>query len=155
LVLVPGFQSYQNSVKPWARYLASRGFLCMTAGTNSIYESPNARANALLDGMESLRQENTRLSSPLYQKIDIQNIALGGWSMGCGGAKLASGIDSSINAVFAICPWLNPITLSPSAINHTSPLLIVSGQFDLVSPNVQHSDIHYNYTPESNDKLHF
>ena len=25
LVLVPGFQSYQNSVKPWARYIASRG----------------------------------------------------------------------------------------------------------------------------------
>ena len=155
LVLVPGFQSYQNSVKPWARYLASRGFLCMTVGTNSIYESPNARANALLDGMESLRQENTRLSSPLYQKIDIENIALGGWSMGGGGAQLAAGIDSSINAVFAICPWLNPITLSPSEINHTSPLLIISGQFDLVSPNVQHSDIHYNYTPESTDKLHF
>ena len=37
IVLVPGFSATQQSVSEWARYFASRGFICMTIGTNSLF----------------------------------------------------------------------------------------------------------------------
>ena len=76
----------------------------MTIGTNSLTDFPSVRANALIDGMETIRQENSRQSSPLYQKIDTNNIAVGGWSMGGGGAQLAAKMDPRIKAVLAITP---------------------------------------------------
>jgi dienelactone hydrolase len=155
LVLVPGYQATQNSVIGWARYLASRGFVCMTIGTNSLNDSPATRANALIDGMETIRQENNRFSSPLYQKIDTSKIAVGGWSMGGGGAQLAATIDSRVRVVLAIAPWLSEITLSASDLDHNSPVLIISGQLDPIAPPADHSDVHFNYTPSSTHKLLF
>lgn len=155
IVIVPGFLATQESVIEWARYLTSRGFLCMTIGTNSLYDLPYLRANALLDGIETIRQENIRASSPLFQRIDTSNIAVGGWSMGGGGAQLAAKIDPRIKAVIAFTPWLNVSTLVPEDLNHSSPVLIISGQADQVAPPSQHSDVHYNYTPNSTSKLIF
>jgi dienelactone hydrolase len=155
LVLVPGYRATQKSVIEWARYLASRGFLCMTIGTNSLNDIPSIRANALIDGMETIRQENNRFSSPLYQKIDTSNIAVGGWSMGGGGAQLAAKIDPRIRAVLAIAPWLAETTLSASDLDHNSPVLIISGQLDPIAPPARHSDIHFSYTPSSTSKLLF
>ena len=155
IVLVPGYTAEQNSVMGWARYLASRGYVCMTIGTNSLTDSPLIRAEALIDGMETIRQENNRKSSPLYQKIDTNNIAVGGWSMGGGGAQLAAKIDPTIKAVFAIAPWLLESTLSISSLNHSAPLLIISGQLDQIAPINRHADVHYNYTPNTTNKLLF
>jgi hypothetical protein len=139
----------------WARYLASRGYVCMTIGTNSLTDSPLIRAEALIDGMETIRQENNRKSSPLYQKIDTNNIAVGGWSMGGGGAQLAAKIDPRIKAVLAITPWLYQYTLSASDLNHNVPVLIISGELDRIAPVSIHADVHYNYTPSTTDKLLF
>ena len=155
IVLVPGFLATQSSIAPWARFFASRGFVCMTIGTNSTLDFPNIRALALLDGMETMRQENNRMASPLYQKIDTSKIAVGGWSMGGGGAQLAAKLDSRINAVFAIAPWLDPGTLTPASLNHTSPLFILSGQVDPTAPPAQHANVHYDYTPNTTEKLLF
>jgi dienelactone hydrolase len=155
IVLVPGFQATQSSITNWAKYLASRGFICLTIGTNSLFDNPYLRAAALIDGMETIRQENNRMSSPVYQKIDTGNIAVGGWSMGGGGAQLAAKLEPRIKAVLAIAPWLNQGTLSASDLNHTSPVLIISGQIDPVAPPIFHSDMHYNYTPNTTHKLLF
>jgi dienelactone hydrolase len=155
LVLVPGYQATQNSVILWARYLASRGFLCMTIGTNALNDYPATRANALIDGMETIRQENNRVGSPLYQKIDTSKIAVGGWSMGGGGAQLAAKIDARIRGVLAIAPWLSETTLAAADLDHNSPVLILSGKLDMIAPPANHSDVHYNYTPNSTPKLLF
>jgi dienelactone hydrolase len=155
LVLVPGYVADQSSVKVWAKYLASRGFVCLTIGTNSFTDYPALRANALIDGMETIRQENSRSTSPLYQKIDTNNIAVGGWSMGGGGAQLAAKIDPRIRAVLAIAPWLDANSLSSSDLNHNSPVLIISGELDPIAPITQHANVHYNYTPNSTNKLLF
>ena len=155
IVLVPGFSATQQSVSEWARYFASRGFICMTIGTNSLFEFPYSRAMALLDGMETIRQENNRVTSPLYQHIDTSNISVGGWSMGGGGAQLAAKMDSNIESVIVFTPWLNTSTLIQSDLDHSVPVLIFSGQVDQVAPPVQHADVHYNYTPSSTPKLLF
>ena len=155
IILVPGYQATQSSVALWAEYLAKRGIVSMTIGTNSLNDLPSVRADALIDAMETIRQENVRVSSPLYHKIDTNSIAVGGWSMGGGGAQLAAKIDSRIKAVLSITPWLWPNTLSESDLNHNTPVLIISGEVDPIAPNNQHSNVHYNYTPNSTPKLLF
>ena len=130
VVLVPGYKATERSVSVWAKYLAERGYVTMTIGTNVLTDSPALRAKALVDGMETIRQENNRKDSPLYQKLDIENIAVGGWSMGGGGAQLAASLDSRVKAVIAIAPWLYPQTLDAADLNHNVPVLIISGQVE-------------------------
>ena len=153
VVLVPGYRATQSSVTKWAEYFAARGFICMTIGTNSLYDSPALRAKALVDAMQTIRDENNRANSPLYQKIDTGKIAVGGWSMGGGGAQLAAKLDPRVKAVFAIAPWLYPQTLVAADLDHSAPTLIISGQNDPTAPPAIHSNVHYNYTPTTTNKL--
>lgn len=155
VVLVPGYKATQKSVSMWAKYLAERGYVTMTIGTNVLTDSPALRAKALIDGMETIRQENKRRGSPLFKKIDGKNIAVGGWSMGGGGAQLAAKLDGSIKAVIAIAPWLYPRNLETSDLEHTVPVLILSGQVDPTAPPQRHSDVHYEYTPATTQKMLF
>lgn len=155
IVLVPGYKATQKSVRAWALYFAERGYVAMTIGTNVLTDSPALRAKALIDGMETIRQENKRRGSPLFKKIDTENIAVGGWSMGGGGAQLAAKLDGSIKAVIAIAPWLYPRTLESSDLDHAVPVLILSGQVDPTAPPQRHSDVHYDYTPATTKKMLF
>ena len=153
IVLAPGYLRTQSTVTAWAKYLASRGFLRMTINMNSITDNPKLRAAALIDGMETIRQENNRKSSPLYGKIDINNIAVGGWSMGGGGAQLAATIDNRIKTVIAFAPWLDKSITFSSDSKQVSSVLIISGQNDPIASPDQHSDLHYKNTPDSTSKL--
>jgi dienelactone hydrolase len=153
IVIVPGYFSLQSSIQNWGPFLASHGIVTMTIGTNSIFEDPISRKDALFDAITSLSQENTRTGSPLLNNIDTDRIAVGGWSMGGGGAQLAATIDTTLKAVVALCPWLDNGQISPSDLNHPVPLLIFSGEIDLTAPPADHADIHYSYTPQTTDKL--
>lgn len=155
IVLVPGYKATQRSVSLWARYLAERGYVTMTIGTNILTDSPALRAKALIDGMETIRQENKRKGSPLFKKLDTKSIAVGGWSMGGGGAQLAAKLDGSIKAVIAITPWLYPRNLEASNLDHSVPVLILSGQVDPTAPPRSHSEVHYDYTPATTKKMLF
>ena len=153
IVLVPGYKATQRSVSLWAKYFAERGYVAMTIGTNVLTDSPALRAKALIDGIETIRQENKRRGSPLFKKLDTKNIAVGGWSMGGGGAQLAAKLDGSIKAVIAIAPWLYTKTIQPSDLDHAVPVLIISGQVDPTAPPKSHSNVHYDYTPATTKKM--
>ena len=155
IIIVPGYVTLESTIHNWGPFFASHGIVTMTIGTNSIFDQPEDRKDALLDALVTIKDENTRVSSPLYNSIDTNRCALGGWSMGGGGAQLAAVEDnsSSIKAIIAMCPWLNTLTLSSSDLNHDSPVLILSGQIDAISPPDLHANVHYNYTPQSTDKL--
>ncbi len=150
IAIVPGFTALPSSVAAWGPFYASHGIVAIIIGTNSIFEYPEARAIALIDALETMRQENFRNTSPLENKLDIDKFAVSGWSMGGGGAQRAAALDNTIKGVVALCPWLpNP------SLNHVSPVLIFSGQNDPTAPPAQHADIHYNATPNTTDKLLF
>lgn len=153
VAIVPGFVSSQSSVAAWGPFLASHGIVTIIIDTNSSFDFPAARADGLVDALETLRQENTRSASPLFGMIDTNRFAVMGWSMGGGGAQLAASLDPSIKAVIALCPWLSIPT--GSDLNHTVPVLIFSGEFDPTAPPNLHADIHYNLTPNTTDKLLF
>jgi dienelactone hydrolase len=151
IVIVPGYTALQFSIQSWGPFLASHGIVTMTIGTNNVLENPISRKDALLDAMITLRGENTRANSPLIGNIDLEKMAVGGWSMGGGGAQLAAVVDPSIKAVLALCPWLS--TLSTPNLNHSAPVLIFSAELDAIAPPAFHADIHYNNTPVTTNKL--
>ncbi len=150
IAIVPGFNSFPESVEAWGPFYASHGIVTIIIGTNSIFDFPEARALGLLDALETLRQENTRTSSPLQGAIDETKFAVSGHSMGGGGAQRAAVLDPTIKGVVALCPWLpNP------DLDHDSAVVIFSGQNDAVAPPGIHANIHYDITPNSTNKLLF
>lgn len=150
IAIVPGFNSFPESVENWGPFYASHGIVTIIIGTNSIFEFPEDRAIGLLDALETMRQENTRTGSPLENNLDVDKFAVSGWSMGGGGAQRAAVLDNTIKGVVALCPWLpNP------DLNHNSPVVIFSGENDGVAPPDIHANVHYNDTPESTNKLLF
>ncbi len=150
IAIVPGFTALPSSVQEWGPFYASHGIVTIIIGTNSLIDFPEARAIALVDALETIREENTRVSSPLEGALNLDQLAVSGWSMGGGGAQRAAVLDNTIAGVVALCPYLN----NPQ-LNHDSPVLIFSGENDTVAPPSQHADIHYNQTPITTDKLLF
>jgi len=155
IIIIPGYANPELSIQAWGSFLASHGIVCMTIGTNSIWDEVTDRKIALQDALISLKAEQIRINSPLFNNLDTNLIALGGWSMGGGGAQLVAVEDPSIKAILAFCPWIDPSVVSPSLLNHSSPILIFSGQIDVVAPPGTHADIQYNYTPSSTKKLKY
>ena len=155
IIIIPGYANPELSIQAWGSFLASHGIVCMTIGTNSIWDEVIDRKKALQDALISLKAENNRTNSSLFNKLDTNLIALGGWSMGGGGAQLVAAEDPNIKAVLAFCPWIDPSVVSPALLNHDSPILIFSGQIDVVAPPGSHADIQYNYTPSSTKKLKY
>lgn len=150
IAIVPGFTAAPSSVEEWGPFYASHGIVTIIIGTNSPFDFPEARAVALIDALETMRQENNRSSSPLENMLDVDKFAVSGWSMGGGGAQRAAVLDGTIKGVVALCPYLT----NPS-LNHDSPVLIFSGEFDPTAPPAQHANVHYAATPNTTDKLLF
>jgi len=150
IAIVPGFSALPSSVEEWGPFYASHGIVTIIIGTNSIFDFPEVRAIALLDALETIKEENTRSSSPLEGALNLDQLAVSGWSMGGGGAQRAAVLDNTIAGVVALCPWLpNP------QLSHETPVLIFSGEDDTVAPPFQHADIHYNATPNATNKVLF
>ena len=153
IIIIPGYNTFESSMQNWGPFLASHGIVCMTIGTNSIWDLVNTRKEALQDALISLKAENTRINSPLFNELDTNRVALGGWSMGGGGAQLAAVEDSTIKAIIALCPWIDPAQASSFLLNQTVPIILFSGQIDAIAPPNTHANAHYNYTPNTTDKL--
>ncbi len=155
IIIIPGYLNPELSIQAWGSFLASHGIVCMTIGTNSIFDEVMDRKIALKDALISLKAEQVRVNSPLFNNLDTNLIALGGWSMGGGGAQLVAVENPNIKAILAFCPWIDPAVVSPALINHSTPILIFSGQIDVVAPPGAHADVQYNYTPNSTKKLKY
>jgi hypothetical protein len=150
IAMVPGFTALPSSIEEWGPFYASHGIVTIIIGTNSLVDFPEVRANALLDALETIKQENTRSTSPLEGALNTTQLAVSGWSMGGGGAQRAAVLDNTISAVVALCPYLNN-----SALNHNAALLIFSGEEDTIAPPSEQADVHYSNTPNTTDKLLF
>ena len=148
VVLVPGFMGPERSMSRWGPFLASHGYAVMTIGTNGLSDNPDARGAALVDGMVTLRAENERPDSPLFGRIDPDRIAVGGWSMGGGGAQVAATLDPSIKAVLALCPW------KPRPhVTHAVPVFFLGAENDGPAPVRKHALPHFERLDDETPKL--
>jgi len=172
IVFTPGWGGNSASMSSWATYFASHGFLAMTVGPNDeINDSHEMRGEGLIDGIETIIQENSRINSPLYGMIDVNSYSVGGYSMGGGASQNAAMLDSNIKAVISLnptvifedcnlCPLEDGycICLVPEFVNHFVPSLIFAGQLEVnelpAYDGMLGQDIYENI-PESTEKIMF
>ena len=148
LAMAPGLFGGKRHLKPWAEYLASNGIVTVSIEMRSIFCQPNQRAKALLGALDVLENENKRIESPLYNRIDTNAFGVSGGSMGGGGALLASKMRPSLKAAFCAVPWLSECN-APKDIKDivwegsNVPTLIVGGELDKTAKIVRHANIQY------------
>ena len=148
MVICPGFQASEGSVRPWGGFLASHGIITMTIGTNRPDVMPIARGRALLDGLQTVRAEQDRADSPLEGRIDGKRAGVAGWSMGGGGAQHAAMLDPTLKGVVAMVPWQPLIRFE-----HPVPVLILAGEKDEIASTRKHARPHFDSTPQTTPRL--
>jgi len=176
IVLSPGYGGGSSEMSDWTEFYASHGFIAMRIGPNDeINDSHYQRGEGLIDAIESIKQENSRVDSPLYGLIDVNNFSVSGYSMGGGASHDAAMMDSSLKAVISLNPTvifedcdLCPadtyegetfcICLVPEFVDHAIPSLIFAGEVELneltAYEGMLGQDIYANM-PESTDKIMF
>ena len=155
IVLIPGYMCDIDYIDSWGPYLASHGIVAMFCEINwafNPFSSPESRKTSLLDALVTMREENERIDSPLFNNIYTDKIAVGGYSMGGGGAQLAAQEDLDVGAVIALSAYLNN---SDDAFNNIKPILFMSSELDDVAASDEHTNPFYFNTPDSTDKLLF
>ena len=176
IVLTPGFGGGSSEMSSWTEFYASHGFIAMRIGPNDeINDSHYQRGEGLIDAIESIKQENNRVDSPLYGLIDENSFSVSGYSMGGGASHDAAMMDSSLKAVISLNPTvifedcdLCPadtyegetycICLVPEFVDHPVPSLIFAGEVEVneltAYEGMLGQDIYVNM-PESTDKIMF
>ena len=169
IVLGAGFGGNQESMESWAYYFSSYGFVSATIQYNApVNDSHGSRAEAILELISSIKMENDRTSSQLYNSLDTNEFAVVGYSLSGGSVQLAAVLDSSLSAVIALNPTIIVedcdlcagsdycICLVPEFLDHSVPTLIIAGQNevdDLPDYDGLLGQDHYYNTPETTTKM--
>ncbi len=181
IVLTPGFGGGSSSMSSWATYFASHGFIAMTIGPNDeINDSHYQRGEGLIDGIQTIIEENNRINSPVYGLIDENSFTVSGYSMGGGASHDAALIAQEngsdyIKAIISfnptvlfedcdLCPGeeydgvIYCICLVPELVDHSVPSLIFAGEVEVneltAYEGMLGQDIYANM-PEDTDKILF
>ena len=174
IIFTPGFGGGSTSMSYWGEYFASHGFISMTIGPNDeINDSHEQRAFGLLDAIQTIKEENLRIESPIYNLIDTTRFILAGYSMGGGASQIALTIESMHNNHIVGAIALNPtiliedcdvcteneycICLVPEFLEHEIPTLVIAGQNELDDLSNDYEgligqDIYFN-TSETTSKI--
>ena len=169
IILGAGHGGDQESMENWAYYFSSYGFVSATIQYNDPdMDSHGFRAEAMLELIASIKMEQDRPSSPLYNALDTNEFAAVGYSLSGGSVQLAAVLNSSLSAVIALNPTIITedcelcagseycICLVPEFLDHPVPTLIIAGQNEVNElPNYDGllgQDQYYN-TPETTTKL--
>ena len=144
IIIGPGWSGSGEDMWEWAHLFASHGFIAVTIDYNdSVNESHQERAEAMLDLIETVKQENTRSDSPVFDQIDINEFAAAGYSLSGGVVQLVAVLDSTLDAVIALNPTIiiedcdgcanydYCICLLPEHLDHNVPVLIISGENEI------------------------
>ena len=149
IVLGPGWGGSGSSMSGWAELFASHGFIAATIDYNDAEnDSHYQRGEAMLDLIETIKQENSRFLSPVYNNIDTLKFAAGGYSISGGSAVNAGLLDSNqvLDAIIALNPTVifedcdlcaendgYCICLVPELLeNQAVPTLIISGENEVL-----------------------
>jgi dienelactone hydrolase len=147
VVVVPGFVSPESAIQAWGPFLASHGIVTLTIGTNSGGDSPEERAAALMDAIETVKAEHTRDGSPLQGKVDVDRFAIMGWSMGGGGTLIAASAHPELKAAVGLAAWSPGVTFPEDRV----PTLLFAGTADTLAGG--QSQGFYSSIPESTPKM--
>ena len=173
IIFTPGFGGGSSAILYWGEYFASYGFISMVIGPNDeVNDSHEQRAFGLLDAIQTIKEENLRIDSPLRDLIDTTSFVVAGYSMGGGASQIALTIESNhvnhIKGAIALNPTIliedcdvcseyeYCICLVPEFLEHEIPTLVIAGQNELNElpdySGLLGQDIYLN-TPETTTKI--
>lgn len=135
IAVIPGYVSYEASIKWWGPRLASWGFVVITIDTNSIYDDPNSRATQLSAALDHIVSDST-----VGAQIDSTRLGAIGWSMGGGGALQLATQRSDVRAIITQTPYHD----KDYGIMDT-PVLFITCQNDRIASNKKYSSPFYNH----------
>ncbi|HMJ10219.1 MAG TPA: hypothetical protein VK524_02380 [Polyangiaceae bacterium] len=150
IVIITGFITAVSGMAEWGPYLASRGIATFLIDPPGGGDLPAVRSRALLAALASLRSEATRSGSPLNGKLDVNRLAIAGWSMGGGGTLLTANQNPpGVKAAVAFAPWEGSSYLSDRV-----PSLVLAGGSADALVNHSMSRNQYNSIPASTPKAY-
>jgi len=130
--LTGGYTNTKEQMYWLANHLTSHGYIVITMTPNNIYGTPPVWQTAHKAGITKLKAENTRTTSPIYNKVNVNKLSLSGFSMGGGGTLLAAAdLKSEIKTAIPLAPYLG--TSSPNYSSINAKTLIQAGSNDTVS----------------------
>jgi dienelactone hydrolase len=129
VAIVPGFVSPESSIRAWGPFLASHGIVALTIGTNGGGDSPDVRAAALMDALETLKAENARAGGPLEAEMDLTRLGVMGWSMGGGGTLIAANAHPELRAAVSMAAWSPGVQFAKNEV----PTLMLAGSADTLA----------------------
>ena len=133
IAVIPGFVSYESSIKWLGPRLASWGFVVITINTNSIYDNPDSRAEQLSAALDAVIADDS-----VGSIVDRERLGAIGWSMGGGGAlKLATG-RKEIRAIVPLAPYHDKDYGKVS-----TPTLVIACEFDRIASNKKYGSVFY------------
>lgn len=133
IAVVPGFVSYESSIKWLGPRLASWGFVVMTINTNSIYDNPDSRAEQLSAALDTIISDNS--VGPI---VDPNRLGAIGWSMGGGGALKLATVRKEVRAIVPLAPYHDQDYGEVS-----TPTLVIACEFDRIARNKKYGSVFY------------
>lgn len=133
IAVIPGYVSYESSIKWWGPRLASWGFVVITIDTNSIYDDPESRAAQLSAALDHMLRDNT-----VGAQIDSTRLGAIGWSMGGGGALELATKRQTVRAIIPQTPYHDK---DYGEMN--TPALFITCQNDRIASNKKYSSRFY------------
>ncbi len=144
IAIAPGFGTAWSYYAWQGPRLASFGFVVIGIETNTLNDYADARATQLLAALDYLVN-----SSPVRDRVDRNRLAVGGHSMGGGGAILAANQRPSLLTAVGQAPYVPDGSLATIK----SPTIIFAGQADgTVTP--QYAQNAYNTIPSSVERAY-
>ena len=134
IAVIPGYVSYEASIKWWGPRLASWGFVVITIDTNSIYDDPDSRATQLSTALDHMLSDST-----VGAQIDSTRLGAIGWSMGGGGALQLATKRSDVRAIIPQTPYHDK-----DYGTMDTPALFITCQNDRIASNKKYSSPFYN-----------
>ncbi len=149
IAIIPGFVSPRAVIEGWGPFLASHGIVAFTIDTNLVTDEPRQRSRALLNALESLKAENTRIGGPLVGRLDTERLAVGGHSMGGGGTLISAEGHPELKAALPMCAWSPGVRFSSNRV----PTLLFASAGDPLAGG--QSQGFYRSIPDSTPKMLF
>ncbi len=133
IAVIPGYVSYESSIKWLGPRLAAWGFVVITIDTHSIFDNPDSRAEQLSAALNHVLNDDT-----VGAIVDPTRLGAIGWSMGGGGTLKLATQRSDIRAIVPLAPYYDN-----DYGKVTTPTLVVSCEFDRIAGNKKYSSVFY------------
>jgi len=125
----------------------------LTIETKTLTDQVAARAPALMEALEILKEENARAEGPLFGKLDLDRLGLMGWSMGGGATWINISEHPELKAAVSLAGHISTYGTTAFAASITVPILMLAGALDQAILGGRMSQPFYDAVPATTSKM--